>query len=178
MAVFLPALLLCSAWRMRAEISLKPGTGSSGSAYFELDSSQRQLHSHYLSAVPYQNPTLEHLRARWAKSERQWTLEPSSEVIDLGETAFIPDFVIRHPNGHQVYLEILGFWTPTYLRRRLAEFAHAGLKNFLLAAWDDLRGSREPLTQVPPHTIIFKTNLDPAQLELTANQLIAEQGIA
>src|ERR1043165_2297171 len=42
MAVFLPALLLCKGWRMRAEIQ-----GRGGVAYFELTSKQTRLRSHY-----------------------------------------------------------------------------------------------------------------------------------
>lgn len=180
MSIFLPALLLGSGWRMRAEISLKPGvagSGGGGKAFFELNSTQQQLRSHYLGAMPYQNPTLDQLRERWQNHQGLWTLDESSEVIDLGGSAFIPDFVLRHSDGEQVYLEVLGFWTPAYLKQRLEEFAHAGIKNFLLAAWDELRGSRETLTKIPPQTIIFKRSLDPAVVELSANNLLTEKGL-
>src|SRR5918997_725971 len=168
MAVFLPALLLCAGWRMRAEIQTKPGRV----AYFDLTSRQTQLRSHYLSITGYENPVIEKLPSAWEKTESVWTLEPSSEVIALGESAFIPDFVLRHPSGEEVYLEVLGFWTPEHLRDRLREFEHAGRKNFILAAWDELRGSRDPLTNVPPNTILFKRTLDPGAVELMAEKLI------
>ncbi|HEY0078444.1 MAG TPA: DUF790 family protein [Pyrinomonadaceae bacterium] len=168
MAVFLPALLLCAGWRMRAEIAQKPGTAS---AYFELHSGQKQLRSHYLSAMPYENPTHEKLAESWTKFDTPWRLEPSAEVIDLGESAFIPDFVLGHPDGFKVYLEILGFWTPKHLHERLKEFEHAGIKNFLVAAWEELRGSRDPLARIPPQTIIYKSKLDPASVEVAANAL-------
>jgi len=169
MAVFLPALLVCKGWRMRAEISSKPG----GSAFFEMNSRQNQLRSPYFSAMPYENPVLAKLTESWKRLDSPWRLEPSSEVIDLGESTFIPDFVVRHLEGTKVYLEILGFWTPRYLQARLREFEHAGIKNFILAAWDELRGSREPLTRIPPHTIIFKRNLDPAIVESAINKLVS-----
>ena len=54
-------------------------------------------------------------------------------------------------------------------------FDHAGLRNFILAAWDELRGSRDPMTNVPDNTIVFKRNLDPAVVALMADKLIAEQ---
>jgi predicted nuclease of restriction endonuclease-like RecB superfamily len=92
-------------------------------------------------------------------------------VIDLGESAFIPDYVLRHADGRRFYLEVLGFWTPQHLKERLKEFEHAGVKNFILAAWDELRGSREPVTRVPPNTIIFKSSLDPVAVELAVNEL-------
>lgn len=173
MAVFLPALLLCTGWKMRAEISAKLNSGASRNAAFELDSRQHQLRSHYLSIPPYENPVREKLIAAWAKSGSEWQLEESSAVIDTGDSAFIPDFVLRHPDGREVYLEIFGFWTPRYLQERLKEFAHAKLKNFIIAAWDELRGSREPLTRVPEHTIIFKTRLDPAELVAMCEQIAA-----
>ena len=167
MAVFLPALLACKNWRMRAEIIQKPGA----CARFELESNQTQFRTHYLSEAPYQNPARETLSAKWAKYDGVWKLEASGEVIDLGASAFIPDFILRHADGRRVYLEILGFWTPQHLKARLKEFELSGLKNFIIAAWDELRGSREPLASVPPNVIVFKRSLDPAIVELTIEKL-------
>lgn len=175
MAVFLPALLLLTGWRMKAEIAQKLDHKNRGRAFFELHSQQQQLRSHYLPAMPYENPTVERLVQRWEKFESPWSLAPSTAVIDLGESAFVPDFVLTHRAGHQVYLEILGFWTPRLLEERWKEFQHAGMKNFILAAWDELRGSREPLTHIPPQTIIFKRNLEPAAVELAINQLTSPE---
>ncbi len=165
MAVFLPALLLCANWRLRAEIVLKaPATGS---AFFELDSRQQRLRSHYLRMSLTTQPDTDELATRWARFDSPWTLTVNSEVIDLGASAFIPDYVLHHPDGQRVYLELLGFWTPQYLHERLREFAHARCENFILAASDELRGSREPLPHVPPHTVIFKTKLAPAEVVAT-----------
>lgn len=174
MAVFLPALLLCKGWRLRAEIAPQ-SQSHRGSAFYELNSNQKQLRSHYLSAVPSENSIAEKLVDNWGRFETEWRLELSSEVIDLGESAFIPNFVLRHPNGKQFYLEILGFWTPRHLQGRLEEFAHAGIRNFILAAWDELRGSRDPLTRIPPHTIIFKRSLDAVAVELAVNELVSSE---
>jgi uncharacterized protein len=173
MAVFLPALLLCQGWRMRAEIAQKPGGG--GKVFFELDSNQTLLRSHYFGAPARESSAQEKLLEAWARFESAWTIEPSSEVIDLGESAFIPDFVLTDDEGHTFYLEILGFWTPEHLQQRLKEFEHAGIRNFLLAAWDELRGSREPLTRTAPHAIIYKSRLDPVAVELALNALISDE---
>ncbi len=171
MAVFLPALLLCEGWRMRAEIQGRAGRV----AYFELTSGQTRLRSHYPEVTPYENPSVEKFAAAWARAGTAWTLEPSSVVIDLGDSAFIPDYVLRHAEtGASVFLELLGFWTPEHLRERLLEFDHAGLTNFILAAWDDLRGTRDPMTNVPPNTIVFKRSLDPVAVALMADKLIGQ----
>ncbi|MDT7777514.1 MAG: uncharacterized protein QOC99_26 [Acidobacteriota bacterium] len=173
MAVFLPALLLCGGWRMRAEIQAKqPGHV----VYFELSSKQTRLRSHYAGVTAYENPVIEKLSAVWERAGGEWTLEPSSEVIDLGDSAFIPDFLLRHnASGARVFLEVLGFWTPEYLRERLLEFDHAGVRNFILAAWDELRGSRDVMTNIPPNTIVFKKNLDPGVVALMADEILATE---
>ena len=168
MAVFLPALLLCKGWRMRAEIQAKQNRV----VYFELTSEQTLLRSHYPEITAYENPVTDKLAAAWARAGGAWGLEPSSEVIDLGDSAFIPDFVLRHAEtGARVFLEVLGFWTPEHLRERLLDFDHAGISNFILAAWDELRGTRDPVTNVPPNTIVFKRSLDPAAVALMADEL-------
>ncbi|HYY41547.1 MAG TPA: DUF790 family protein, partial [Pyrinomonadaceae bacterium] len=161
MAVFLPALLLCAGWRMRAEIAPKPPAPH---AFFELDSRQKRLRSHYRAGVQYAEPDTVGLAERWARFDSPWSLEANSEVVPLGASAFIPDYVLAHPAGRRVYLELLGFWTPEHLATRLREFQHAGRTDFILAASDELRGSRDPLPQIPRHTVIFKRKLDPAEI--------------
>ncbi len=171
MAVFLPALLLCTNWHMRAEIAQKPGTNN---ASFELGSDQKTLRSHYLPAMPYRNPTVEQLAESWQKFDSPWTLEHGRTIVDLGDSAFIPDYILRREaDGKEFYLEILGFWTPQYLQQRLAEFAHARIENFLIAAWDELRGTRDALARVPDHVIVFKRKLDPASIVAIINELLS-----
>jgi predicted nuclease of restriction endonuclease-like RecB superfamily len=68
---------------------------------------------------------------------------------------------------------VLGFWTPRHLQERLREFEHFGIRHFLIAAWDELRGSRDPLTRVPPHVIVFKKHLEPVAVELAIEKLLA-----
>ena len=155
---------------MRAEIESR----HSGTSFFEMTSERHGLRSHYLSVTPYENPVREKLLQSWARFESEWKLETNTEIINLGASAFIPDFALRHEDGRTVYLEILGFWTPPHLKERLQEFAGSGFRDFLLAAWEELRGSREPLVSAPPHTIIFKRSLDPATVELAANELSRE----
>lgn len=172
MAVFLPALLLCRHWRLRAEIAANPKTGQTQrNLFFELDSDTHTFRSHYASVQPYANPVIDKLAADWTKRERAWALAPNREVIDLGSSAFIPDYVLSHPDGRHVYLEILGFWTPEHLSVRVNELTNAGFQDFLLAAWEELCGSRDPLTHVPPHTIVFKRSLDPTAIELALERL-------
>ena len=168
MAVFLPALLGCRNWTMRTEIESR----SRGSAFFELNSNQTRLRADTAGTVMSENAFGEKLKARWSRAASAWELSPNSEVIDLGESAFIPDFALRHGSGRKVYLEVLGFWTPRYLIDRLKEFERAGFKDFLLAASDELRGSRDGLNTLPPNLILFKSSLDPKDVQAALSQFV------
>jgi predicted nuclease of restriction endonuclease-like RecB superfamily len=170
MAVFLPDLLACRGWEMSAEIQTRRGA-----AFFELESEGHGLRTTDAGVAGYQNPVREKLLESWQKFDSAWGLEPSSEIVDLGETAFVPDFALRHADGQLVHLEILGFWTPEHLTERLREFEHAGLKNFLLAAWEELRGSREPFVKESANVVVFKRTLDPAAVEWAAEKLIVSE---
>jgi uncharacterized protein len=168
MAVFLPALLLCGNWKMRAEINDK----QRGTLFYELTSAQTELVSNRYDAPEYENPVHEKLKKAWGKSSANWKLEENKEVLDLGKTAFIPDFVLTSPDKDKIYLDVLGFWTPKSLQKRLDEFRAANYKKFILAAWQDLRGSREEPTFESENVVFFKTKLEPLLLTETAEKLI------
>ena len=114
---------------------------------------------------------LDKLIASWAKLQSDWVLERSTAVIDLDASAFTPDLVFRHRAGKQIFLEALGFWTPRYLNERLREFAHDKFEDFILVMSDELRGSHEPPTDLPPNVIVCKTVIDPGVIQATLDQL-------
>lgn len=168
MAVFLPALLLYHGWRMRAEIGTKTGT-----AFFELDSRQDRLRSHYLvdNHSP-QNPMLVKLVEDWQNLPGEWEMRSSQEVIDLGESAFIPDLVFKWRNHDPIHLEIFGYWTPHHLSARLREFERAGFKNYFIVASEELRCSREAPTQLSPNVFICKKSLNARELQLKLTRFV------
>jgi uncharacterized protein len=152
---------------MRADIDLK----DRGTARFELKSDQSRLRAGYADEVVIDNPLAEKFAARWNDAASDWALERSGEVIALGGAVFIPDFVFRHGSGRKVYAEVLGFWTPRYLAERLKAFERAGFNDFLLAASEELRGSREEATGLPPNVILFKSSLDPKDVRAALEAL-------
>ena len=168
MAVFLPALLLCKDWKLRAEIVQKKGRN----LFFELTSEQTEIVSNRFDETPYENPDIKKLLKNWEKFAGDWQLKQNREVIDLGKTAFVPDLVLIAPDGAEVYLDILGFWTPKILQKRLAEFESANFRKFIIAASQELRGSREEPLWESENVIFYKTKIEPLLLIETAENLI------
>jgi uncharacterized protein len=160
MAVFLPALLLCTDWKMRAELE-----GRAGAVFYEITSEQKQLQSYYREEMPGRRPDLDKVLNDWNKGERMATLERCGEVLDGGGSVWVPDLVVRTEGKAPVYIELLGFWTPHSLTARLAQIAQTGVGRYLLAISNELRCSRDELTAVPPQVLLYKTALDLRQLE-------------
>ena len=56
---------------------------------------------------------------KWGSTPRQgWTLIREGDILWQGQKVFLPDFVLRHEDGRRVLLEIVGFWTPQYLKAK------------------------------------------------------------
>jgi hypothetical protein len=47
-----------------------------------------------------------------------WIVKRESSVLKAGQYAFIPDFSLEK-NGKKIYVEIIGFWTPEYLKKKI-----------------------------------------------------------
>lgn len=167
MAVFLPALLLCKNWKMSAEIPQKERD-----FYFELTSEQNEIVSCYFDEPEYVNSDIEKLKKNFEKRSGTWNLHENREVVDLGKTAFIPDLALVKDSGEKVYLDVLGFWTPKSLLKRIAEFRTANYNKFILAASQELRGSREEALWESQNVLFYKTKLEPLALIEMAEKLI------
>lgn len=168
MAVFLPALLLSKDWKLRAEIVQKKGKN----LFFELTSEQTEIVSNRFDEPFYENPDIQKLQKNWGKLSNDWQLKENREVIDLGKTAFVPDLVLISPQKAKIYLDILGFWTPKTLQKRLEEFASANYREFIIAASQELRGSREEPLWESDNVIFYKTKIEPLLLIETAEKLL------
>jgi len=63
-----------------------------------------------------------------------WDVTREPEPIAAGGTLIFPDFALRHRSdlAREWLLEIVGFWTPDYVARKLALYRSAGLPNLIL----------------------------------------------
>ena len=51
-----------------------------------------------------------------------WTLvREDAPVVLPGGAVFLPDFTLRHRDGREAWVELVGFWTPEYLATKLAK---------------------------------------------------------
>jgi predicted nuclease of restriction endonuclease-like RecB superfamily len=159
MATFLPALLHISRWEMQAVLSI----GGRETTY-QLGSEDSRLRSHYPPAPAYDSLLERSFAERWQKLDTPWVLEREVAIVDLKGTVFVPDFALRHPDGRIVHVEIMGFWHPDYLRRKLDKIRRADMNNLILAVSDRLNVGEEDLQRIPGPVIFFKGKLEPRQV--------------
>lgn len=166
LAVFLPALLLCTRWKMEAEIAMPDGTRR----FFPLDESVG-LVSHYHDSTLYDSLLERTFAERFARLESGWQIEREVAIINLKDTVFIPDFAFRHVDGRTALLEIVGFWRRDYLERKLMKLRRAGRANMVVAVSADLNVGEEELRQIPGRVLFFKHRLNPHEVLVRLEQV-------
>jgi predicted nuclease of restriction endonuclease-like RecB superfamily len=166
LAVFLPALLLCTRWKMEAEIVMPDGTHR----FFPLDESV-SLISHYRDSTMYDSLLERTFAERFATIDSGWQIEREVAIINLKETVFIPDFAFRHTDGRTALLEIVGFWRPDYLAKKLMKLRRSGRSDMVVAVSADLNVGEEDFKDVPGSVFFFKNRINPQEVIIRLEQV-------
>ncbi|MBN1973328.1 MAG: DUF790 family protein [Sedimentisphaerales bacterium] len=119
-ARFLPALLACKGWEMTALVK----TPWNMPARLIL-SDKDGFTSHLPEPDEFDSSLEESFALKFGDKRSGWTLIREGRILNKYQKTFIPDFTLRHDDGTEVLLEIVGFWTPEYLANR-----HETLKQF------------------------------------------------
>jgi predicted nuclease of restriction endonuclease-like RecB superfamily len=139
-AAFLPALLLCEQWQMRAQV--RPPQ-SQGFLTYQLDYTS-ELRTHFKGSGPFDSRLEADFASAFAtkmgEKRGHWILSRESDVLLLGDTVMIPDFLLTDERDEQrkILVEIVGFWHPEYLRRKVEKVRAAQCSHLLLLVSDHL----------------------------------------
>ncbi len=153
MAGFLPKLIACQGWSMRARV-LTPRRGFQ--VILSL-SPNDGLKSHLSSPDEFDSGVEEAFAAKWGDEPRRgWRLIREGEVLHKGQKVFVPDFVFSHEDGSRVPMEVVGFWTDEYLREKVGTLRTLREHNIILAV--GLAGAKR-ISGLPPETIYYTSAL-------------------
>jgi len=135
-AKFIPALLLCKSWRMDAEVHLP----ESKALHYTLDDST-PLRSHFKASNLFDSRLEADFAAefeeKYGGTKRKWELAREDELIVVSDTVMIPDFSLTHrKDGRRALIEIIGFWHPQYLQRKLRKIREAGRRDLILLVYE------------------------------------------
>jgi len=158
LAAFLPALLLCEQWRMVATVH-PPQAGRA--VTYRLDHTA-PLRTHFKQSGLFDS----RLEADFADEFAQkmggkrghWRLIRESEVLLLGDTVMIPDFTLvdDQDENRKIMIELVGFWHPQYLRRKLEKVQAAQCARLLLLVYKGLNISEDAFQDTVSQAIFFQ----------------------
>jgi predicted nuclease of restriction endonuclease-like RecB superfamily len=68
----------------------------------------------------------------------------------------VPDFAFTHKkDGRRALVEIVGFWHPEYLARKVAKVRAANRRNLILLVYEGVNLSAEKLRDTPSEVLTF-----------------------
>ncbi len=156
-AAFLPALFLCERWRMAATVRA-PQTGAM--ATYKLDYTM-PFQTHFKQSGLFDS----RLEADFASEFEQkmgdkrghWLLRRESEVLLLGDTVMIPDFTLvdDEDETRKILIELVGFWHPDYLRRKVEKVRAAHCQHLLLLVYRGLSIADDAFQDTASEVLFF-----------------------
>lgn len=157
LAAFLPALFLGEAWQMQAEVK-SPKSGHW--LNYSLDHTQALI-THFKASGEFDSRLEADFAADFAQKlgdeREQWQLTREDEVLLLGDTVMIPDFGFTHKkDGRRALLEIMGFWHPDYVQRKLEKVRQAKREDLILLIYEGVNLTENALDDVPNQVLYFK----------------------
>jgi hypothetical protein len=92
---------------------------------------------------------------------RRRDLVREPEPLRSGDHLVFPDFAVYHRRSpaRRILIEIVGFWTPRYLKNKLERLRVAGMSDAILCVDDSLNCAAEALPD-RRHVIRFKRRID------------------
>lgn len=164
LARFLPALIACRDWSLRARVKTPWGWA----ARLEL-SSEDGLVSHLPAPSEFDSSIEERFAKKWGDEPREgWRLLREGRILSRNQTTFVPDFAFVHEDGLEVLFEIVGFWTPEYLAQKRETLSKFKGERILLAVPErfghEVAPSKRAVVGVVPYKTAIK--LEPVLAEL------------
>lgn len=136
-ARFMPALLLCQTWQMVGKV--RP-PGQDQFLRYELDDGT-ELRGYFKGSEGFASKLeagfAAEFETKYNRAERIWELAYEDEIIPVGDTVMIPDFSLTHrKDGRRALVEIVGFWHPKYLARKLRKIQEANRRDMIVLVYE------------------------------------------
>lgn len=142
LARVIPALARAPGWRLQADVRYQGAVSTFGAQgrprasgkIAAVGSDARR--ARYDSA--WERSLAADFRRRFREERDGWSLTREAEPVPVGDELFLPDFTLRHADGREALIELVGFWTPEYLAEKARKVRAAGLDHLILVVYRGL----------------------------------------
>lgn len=162
LASFFPAVVATTGFRLEARCVLKGEP-----IVVHIDATDRIARTHKLPKDA--DSAVERALARdVGRLGTPWSLVREADAITIGGRAFFPDFTLRHRDGFLVLVEVVGFYTPEYLRSKLEALRGAASRPLVVCIDETLACDDG---EVPGTVLRFRKRVDAGSLIAAADRL-------
>ncbi len=137
LAKLLPFIVLSPGWSMEASIVRKDYSGNPRVYRFAMDEkTHAPLFGRFAEiddTTTFDSEPEEKFYESFKNAGTGWAISREPEPLITGKYLFIPDFLLEK-DGTKVYLEIAGFWTADYLKKKVAKLNEVKDKNLIVLA--------------------------------------------
>ncbi len=152
LARFLPALVLADDWSMEATLEWEDET-----RVLTVDD-EDGLRSHYTARGQWKADEEQYFEQQFDDEETDWQMRREGAVLEIGDNqVLVPDYLLEHPDGRVVHVEIVGFWRLSYLERRIELLAERDDLPLVLAVSERLKTGRDELERSPAAVVFWKS---------------------
>jgi len=108
----------------------------------------------------------------FSKLARDWDVVREPIAVPVGEVLMFPDFELRHSaTGERWLLEIVGYWTPEYIARKLAMIRGAQIKRMIVCIDEERRCTDGDLESVGT-VVRYRRKVDPLAVVAIVDPLL------
>lgn len=148
-AKLIPFVINNSEWVIKAKIEMK--WGNRDKIYeFKLNSSSSPMFPVQTFKPPkFDSEVEKQFYIDFKNFLPEWEIQREPTFIKAGNYVIIPDFGF-YRYGLEIYMEVVGFWTPSYLKKKISKFKQANVK-IIAAVNTNLKCSKKDF----PGEVIF-----------------------
>lgn len=117
LAKLVPSVMQADEWRLSARVETEV-SGEQRVYEFAVDSSQADLFPETAVEESYDSEIERDFATRIDALADGWTITREPTILRANDRVMIPDFSFER-DGEEFYLEVVGFWTPEYLREKI-----------------------------------------------------------
>lgn len=155
LASLVPRLSWCHSFRLEAECVL----GSRNLGRLVLRSGDPIFPARELA--PFDSRTEERFAKAFGKLAPDWDIVREPVAIEAGPSLIFPDFELRHrATGERWLLEIVGYWTPEYVQKKLAALRTANVDR-LVVCIDEDRCCTDATLELSGQIVRYRRKVDP-----------------
>ncbi len=129
LARLVPYVIRAGQWRIQAKVETIVA-GEKRIYDFEMDDSDGNVFPEYVEEESFDSEVEREFAVHFRSVNQDWNLLREPTILTSGPFVMIPDFCFER-RGRKLYMEIVGFWTPEYLKKKISKVNNIDEKIFL-----------------------------------------------